>query len=300
MFKMSKKIEVKKRGNDLGIWFFTMSLRLFGLKGAYFLLNLVCIHYLLFDKEATSAVLEYVKRRFPGCSYLEKKRHIYRLFISQGRQLIDRYAAISGKIKFDVNEDVYDLIENAVGEHKQGAILVTGHVGNWQTALRLLEKVKKKLYIVMRPEDNPALYGTLKISQQDGQVQIISPEQEFGGAVEIANALSQGGLVFMMGDRKYGFNTTDVVFLKDKAKFPHSAFRIAAAAGCPVVVWFSNKIAERLYHVFVKGVLHPCYDKGKEKEAQLKEWVQEFVSLLEAYTEEHPYQCFLFHDVWGE
>jgi len=293
-------METKKRGNSVGIWFFTVFLRLFGLKGAYSLLNLVCIHYALFDKEAIAATSEYVKRRFPGCSYLERRRHVYRLFTSQGRQLIDRYASVSGKVNYNVNSDVYDLVKNAVGEHKRGAILLTGHVGNWQTTMAILKNVDKKLYIVMRPEDNPALIDSLKVSQQGGRINIISPEQAMGGAVEIVNALSQGGVVFMMGDRKYDFNTTEAVFLGDKAKFPHGAFRIAAAVGCPIAVWFSAKISERLYNVSIKGVLKPCYEKGKEKRAQIKGWVQKFASLLEAYTKEYPYQSYLFHDVWSK
>jgi len=297
--RMSKKIKTKKRGNSLGIWFFIAFLKVFGLRGAYSLLNLVCFYYALFDKEAISAASEYVRRRFSGCSTFQMRRHIYRLFISQGRQLIDRYASVSGKIKYEVNSDVYDLVENAVGKHEKGAILLTGHVGNWQTSMSLLENLDKKLYIVMRPEDNPALVDFLKISH-GSKINIISPEQEMGGAIEIVNALSQGGLVFMMGDRKYDFNTTEAVFLGDKAKFPQGAFRIAAAAGCPIIVWFSNKTSERMYNVRVKGVLNPCYRKGKEKGTQIKEWAQEFASLLEAYTKEHPYQCFLFHNVWGE
>jgi predicted LPLAT superfamily acyltransferase len=295
---MGKKIEAKKRGNSLGVWFFSVLLRFFGLRGAYSLLNLVCIHYVLFDKDAVSAAMKYIKRRFPGCSYFEGRRHVYRLFISQGKQLVDRHAAVSGNIKFDVNPDVYDLIGQAVGAHRKGAILLTGHVGNWQTSMTLLEKLDKQLFIVMRPEDNPALVESLKVSNIDGKVNIISPEQELGGAVDIVNALSQGGIVFMMGDRKYDFNATETVFLRDKARFPHGAFRIAAAAGCPVVVWFSDKITDNLYNVEVKGVLKPHYDKDKSKNEQIKGWVQEFAALLEAYTEKHPYQCYLFHDVW--
>ena len=298
--EISKRIKAKKRGNSVGVWFFTVLLRLFGLRGAYWLLNLVCLHYVLFDKEAAVAASEYVKRRFPGCSYFEKRKHVYRLFISQGKQLIDRHASISGRVNFDVNRDVYDLINNAVGEHKKGAILLTGHVGNWQTSMGLLKNLDKKLYIVMRPEDNPALIDSLKISDKGSNINIISPEQAMGGAVEIVNALNQGGLVFMMGDRKYDFNTSEALFLRDKARFPHGAFRIAAAVGCPIVVWFSAKISERLYNVSVEGVSNPSYESGENKEAQLKGWVQEFVSLLEAYTMKYPYQCYLFHDVWSD
>jgi len=64
-----RKIEAKKRGNTLGVWFFKVFLRFFGLRGAYGLLYIVCIYYVLFDRSAVSGALAYIKRRFP-CSAL--------------------------------------------------------------------------------------------------------------------------------------------------------------------------------------------------------------------------------------
>jgi predicted LPLAT superfamily acyltransferase len=47
-------------------------------------------------------------------------------------------------------------------------------------------------------------------------------------------------------------------------------------------------------------VLHPRYVGRRDKVGQLQPWVQEFATLMESYAEQHPYQCFLFRDVWKE
>ena len=99
--EQNRKIDVRKRGNALGVWFFKASLAMFGLKAAHGLLYLVCIHYLIFDREAVNGAMAYIKRRFPGEGTIARYLHVYKLFVSQGKQLIDRHAALSGHVNFD-------------------------------------------------------------------------------------------------------------------------------------------------------------------------------------------------------
>ena len=96
------KIIAKRRGNQLGFWCFRMLLKFLGLKGAYALLYLVCLHYLLFDKKAVSNARAYIKRRFSGCGLFKSFFKVYCLFVSQGKQLIDRFVIISGSKIFDI------------------------------------------------------------------------------------------------------------------------------------------------------------------------------------------------------
>ena len=90
----ARKIAARKRGNRLGFQFFEASLRLFGLRGAYGLLYLVCPYYLLFDRTAVRASLAYIRRRFPRDGALKRLWLVYQLFISQGRSLIDRHYSL--------------------------------------------------------------------------------------------------------------------------------------------------------------------------------------------------------------
>jgi len=298
--EVSRKIEVRRRGNALGVWFFRIFLRFFGLKGAYGLLYIVCIYYVLFDQAAVCGALAYIKRRFPSHGFVKRLRHVYRLFVSQGKQLIDRYAIVSRREIFDIQIRGYEQIKSLVQSSHHGIILLTAHVGNWQVAMTVLKKLEKTVYLVMRPEDNPAVQSSLRISREQNHIKIISPEQELGGIVEIMNRLKEKHIVSIMGDRRYGFKAVEVSFLGEKAWFPYGGFTIAVAAKCPVVVLLSEKVSAYKYIVDVSNVLYPCYESGKDKRHQLQQWVQKFATLLEAYTYKHPYQYFLFHDVWEE
>jgi predicted LPLAT superfamily acyltransferase len=294
------KPEEKGRGNALGFWFFMVSLRLFGLRGAYGLLYVVCLYYVLFAGSLVSSAAPYIRRRFPGCGALGERRHAYRLFVSQGKQLIDRYAALSGSDVFDFEFRGHDEFVSLIRDSKKGAILLTSHQGNWQVAMTALTEMGKPVHLVMLPNENPDLQGKLYPAIEAGNIRIISPQQYLGGVVAILNALRQGHVVSIMGDRRDGTRALEVSFLGDKAWFPYSAFNLAASAECPVVVLKAFKASAHRYVIDMTNVLYPKREGRRKDGREFRPWVQEFVRLLESFVEEHPYQCFLFRDVWKE
>jgi predicted LPLAT superfamily acyltransferase len=273
---------------------------MFGLRGAYGLLYVVCIYYALFDRSLVSSALPYIRRRFPGCGLLGERLHAYRLFVSQGKQFIDCYTVNFGYDLFEVHLKERAEFMSLIRDSKEGAILLTSHQGNWQVAMTALKDLGKTVHLVMLPNENPDLQDKMHPECEKGNVKIISPEQYLGGVVEIVNALKNGDIVSIMGDRRYGARALEVSFLGDKAWFPYSAFSLAASAGCPVVILRSAKASTYRYVVDLSNVLYPRYQGLRNRAGQLQPWVQEFVTLMEAFAEENPYQCFLFRDVWRE
>jgi predicted LPLAT superfamily acyltransferase len=295
------KIAVRRRGNALGLWFFEMMLRLSGLKGAYLMLEVVCIYYALFDREAVRVSLAYITRRFPQAGVLQQHWHVYRLFVNQGRQLIDRYVIAHKPDFFNYQEISTEESSRIVHQSKKGLVMLTSHVGNWQVALRQMGgHIKKNVSIVMRPQDNPAVQTSLKIGIEAQTVRVINSEGHLGGVLEIMQALQEGDVVCIMGDRGYGFDTLEVPFLGAMAAFPYGAFLIAAAAGCPVVPLFTHKVSGRDYEADICNVWYPSYNRSENKKESLARWVGEYVKLLESFVSKYPYDCFLFHHVWTE
>jgi len=294
------KIKTKRRGNQLGFWFFKVFLKFFGLPGAYGLLYFVCLHYLLFDRSAVVNALSYIQRRFPEDNFFNSRLKVYRLFISQGKQLIDRAAILSDKNLFDIQLKGYEQLKHLLENKDSGFVLLTAHLGNWQIALTTLKKMTKPVYLIMRPEDNAAVKDSLNIDAQDSFIKNISPEGYLGGVVEAMGVLKEGNIVSIMGDRKYGFEALEISFLKNKAYFPFGAFSLAASSNCPVVILLSAKLPDNKYIVDVSHILYPRYNSNQDKRQQLKTYVQEFADILDEYVEKYPYQCFLFHDVWNK
>lgn len=223
---------------------------------------------------------------------------VYLLFVSQGKNLIDRYVHEANASIFTLKQNGFEQIEPLLAEPDKGFILLTAHTGNWQVAMTVLERLGRKVHLLMRPEDHPASEETLKIQRDEGNIHIISVDGPMGGMVETMQALSKGDIVSIMGDRHYGSRAVPVEFLGETAQFPCAAFLIAATAGCPVVTLLSAKSATQQYDVDIVDVFEPKWNRSESKEVQLKQWTQRFATVLESYLQPRPLQCFLFHDIW--
>lgn len=292
---------VKKRGNRLGFWFFKTAMRLVGLRGAYGLLYPVCLHYLLFDRTAFRASDAYIKRRFRDWGILRRALGVYRLYVSQGKTLVDRYyiSAVGAK-EFSIEVKGYDDMKKILDDPNQGAILLTSHVGNWQITMTALGNLGKTVYLMMRPEDNAAVKQALNIYQENESVKILYSKDFAGGVIDAMNALKQGCLVSIMGDRSYGHKTEEAMFLGGKVYLPYSAFVIASAVKCPVFVLLSAKVSGRGYVLDVSHMIEPGQISRPNKMEGLRACVQDYAKILEGYVDQHPYQWFVFHDIWDE
>lgn len=300
--KPGEKVSVtpKKRGTRLGFMIFRAAAKMFGLRGAYGLLYFVCLYYVLFDRAAVRSAMPYIKRRFPGRGPFGRHIEAYRLFISQGRNLIDRFYMISGAGKFDIDILGYDRIKSFLqGPTQKGLVLLTAHVGNWQTSMAGLEKFQRKVHLMMRPEHNEAVRDSLSVDGIGERIGIISPDGYLGGVIEALKAIKDGELVSIMGDRAYGAETVEVDFLGGRVRFPYGAFSIAASAGCPVVVLLTAKAGPMNYVVDARTVIEPVYTDRRNKMRDMERWAGEFASALERYVEKYPYQWFVFHDLWS-
>ena len=292
------KNPVKKRGNKLGFWFFKAFLKTFGLSGAYGLLYPVCLYYLIHDHTSVSAGMAYIKKRFKTNNIFQRICCVYKLFINQGKNLIDRYYVISGQGEFDIEIYGYDRIKNLLDNSQKGIILLTAHVGNWQVTMTVLKRLERTVYLLMAPEDNIAVKNTLDVDEEKGRVKIISSENFLSGVIEIINVINQGSLVSIMGDRSDGYDCKEVNFLGEKANFPYGVFSIAAAVQCPVVILLSAKTSTKKYFVDVSHVIYPRYSSKNKKHEEITVWVQEFARTLEDYTAKHPFQWFVFRNLW--
>jgi predicted LPLAT superfamily acyltransferase len=291
---------IKKRGNTLGFWFFKVSIQLFGLRGAYLLLIFVAGHYWLFDRQARHHASAYLRRRFPDRSIWGRELDIYRLFYSQGISLIDRYAMAMKPDLFALGIKNYESVRPLVDDRTRGFILLTSHVGNWQAFLLALSRMKRKVNLLMRAEENEAVKQYLRIDEAGRLIDIVSPDLPLGGVLELTQRMQRGEVVSIMGDRAYGVDTFDVDFLGDKAYFPRGAFHLASAWECPVVVMFTAKTGASAYEVEIAGIIHPTRPLGATKHERIRRMMQQYADLLSDYARRYPYQFYLFHDAWSQ
>ncbi|MFA7403116.1 MAG: lysophospholipid acyltransferase family protein [Pelobacteraceae bacterium] len=292
-----KKGVERKRGNQLGFWFFRMAVQLFGLGGSYGLLYFVGLYYLIVDRPLVAASLAYTGRRFPEHGRVRQLFDAYLLFVNQGKSLIDRFAVAAGYQDMTIDIHGYEALKN-LSEQGKGFILLTAHVGNWQVAMTALSRFGKTVHLMMRPEDNVAVKKALNIDSEEENVRIISTDDSLTGVIEAMKAIKKGDIVSIMGDRTYGFTAAEASFLGDTVHFPIGAFSLATAVQCPVVVFLSAKTGVNKYIVDVSHIIPaPAGVRGK-KDEEIGVALQEFADVLAEYVKAHPFQWFAFRDVW--
>ena len=286
----------KGRGNALGFWFFRMALRITGLRGAYGLLYFVCAYYVLFDRAAVAAADAYVRHRFPGRSWGWRRLAAYQLFIQQGKCLIDRHAHNVGHTRFSFSQENLPEICRRLEPSDRGLVVLLSHTGGWQLALPHLRLLTgdRPVSLLMNAAETPDVHAHVR--GDDAGFHVISPEAGPACVVEMVARLQKGEIVSIMGDRAYGGQTVAVPFLGEPAHFPASAFAVARAAQSPVLALFVAKTGVASYAMEAKLFEAPARDDRQS----IRRGVDLFAEALEAFVRRHPYQCFLFDDIWGK
>ena len=142
------KWEGKSKGTVLGHKIFVFILNHLGLKLAYIVLRFVALYYFFFARKSNKHSFYYFHnilkyKRFT--TYLK----IYKNYYVFGQTILDKVALLAGvKTKFTINHDGGTNLDKIAAMGK-GGILVSAHIGNWEIAGQLLNRLNTTLNILM-------------------------------------------------------------------------------------------------------------------------------------------------------
>ncbi|MBX7182357.1 MAG: lipid A biosynthesis acyltransferase [Bacteroidia bacterium] len=240
----------KTRGGLLGYQIFVWLLKRFGLNAAYLLLYFVAFYFIPFAPKATKALFQFYRTRL-GYGLFATCISIYRNYYAFGQSLIDRVAIKSGiSKKFSYYHDGDENLSALVKEGK-GGFLISAHIGNWDIAGFFMKRLNGKINIVMYDEEHNQIKEYLKSVGETSSVNIIPIKDDFSHIIAIKNALSEGELITMHGDRfREGNRTIKLKFLGEDAFFPQGPFLLATKFKVPVSFVFCVKESKYHYHLF--------------------------------------------------
>jgi predicted LPLAT superfamily acyltransferase len=287
------------RKNRLGSAILRWILSVFGPAAACFLVKFIALVYALTDKQAEQRALPYLKRRFPDARGLRMKRHVWRLFTAQGEALIMALALANGQAKVrERNPEVFEPVRNAPG----GLIFLCSHFGAWQAAMHCVNAGDREVAFVAKPDLNADVDKSRAFnSGEAAPMHIIDTAGAFGGLLEAFEVLDAGGAVGLMGDRCLETDSVPVRFFDETARFPAAAFFLAAKAHTPVVPFFLTRgKSYRELQLEFGTIVHPKRPARGEKGIKFQADIQSYAADLERMATEHPYDCFLFENVWED
>ncbi len=289
----------QSRGNVLGYKIFVLSLKYLGLSFAYFILLFVAFYYFLFSRTSSKATYFYF-REILKYSWLKSKWSIYKNYFVFGQVLLDKVAILGGlKGKFTYNFDgEHHLREMA--ENKTGGIIVNAHIGNFEVAGQLLERLNTKINILMLDAEHQRIKNYISDVLVNKDVNIIPIQNDYTHIVPISEALINKELIAIAGDRFIEESKVfEIDFMGQKALFPSGPFYLAARFGVPVTFTFAMKESKTHYHFFasppetVKRFKDP-----EEQEKELLKFVEKYAKEFEKILKLYPLQWFNYYQFW--
>lgn len=295
-----EKRGIGARLEALGHAIFYGMLLVAGQSGAYLLLWPVITTYVLCSRKIHRLTSPYLSRRFPEHGRLARWRDTHRIMLNFGRVLVDRAwlglrpgAALDGRL--EGQEELLAL----VGEGR-GVVLLTAHLGNWQTAMAHITGLQVPTNSLMHYSEEAVAKHYFDLGKKAMPFKIINSAGFMGGMVEATAALQRGEVVTIMGDRYAGGPAAEVEFLGSKVRLPAAAYSLAAATSSPVAVLLAAKTGRRRYSLKLWAVFRPEPSDRENRRRDMTQWAQRFADAMEGYLRQYPYQWYNFFDFWSQ
>lgn len=298
--QMAQGRGLKRQLEALGHWFFYVTMRFFGHRGGYILLAPVIFMYVLCSCKIRATARHYLSHRFPAAGRLKYWLYTYKNIYSFGQVLVDRgWLGTNKDASFKGELVGYDNLVELIGK-KQGVVLLTAHVGNWQSALANLGSLPVKVHALMQYDQQAVAKHYFDLKGEDKPFEIIDAEGPFGGLIDAAAALRRGEVVTIMGDRLVKGSSSTVNFFGMPVRLPDAAYMLAATAGAPVVVLLAAKTGVKTQQLKVWGSFYPQYKKRNERAQMLQRCAQKYIEAIEKYLKSYPFQWYNFYNFWKQ
>lgn len=289
----------RSRGGFVGNWIFTVLARRCGLWWAYALLLFVTPYYLLCSARIRRASMAYQRRLWPGRGYARRLLGAYRHIFAFGQILIDRVAVPGNAEAFQFVFEGEAHLRAALAGGK-GAILITAHVGNWEAAAHLLQRLETPVNVVALEAEEARLRRYFDKVLDNQHVKLIPANGSADTGLAIMAALARGELVAMQADRSLDAQEEAIPFLGAPARFPIGPFVAAAVSGAPLVQAFAMRTGAYRYHFRAYAPETLAFADRRARRAQCREWMGRFVQRLEETLRQHPLQWNNFYDFWKQ
>lgn len=287
----------KSKGTPLGYRIFVWVLKTFGVFPAYFLLRLVALYYFFFSVKASRQIYRLYRHKL-GYSWFSSVSKIYTNYFLLGQSIIDKVVMMSGiKNKFTFNFDGEENLRK-IAAMKQGGILLSGHIGNWDIAGHLFTRLETPINIVLYDGEHEQIKEYLEGVTGKRSVNIIVIKKDLSHIYAISDAFSKNELVCMHADRFLeGNKTMNIDFLGEQARFPVGPFQLAATFKVPVSFVFAAKESKLHYHFFASEIRD--YSAVARKE-MIPYMLTDYARAMEEKLKQYPEQWFNYFNFWEQ
>jgi predicted LPLAT superfamily acyltransferase len=277
---------------------FYLLIRRAGPWAAYFLLYPVVFWYTL-KILVSRGPYPYLKRRFPMAGPVVSAIRAFRLNLAFGRVLVDRATlGLTGRAEFIAPPEALETLNSLLAEGR-GLLILTAHVGAWQTALAWLGRTEAPVNIVWLRQEADLDRHYFEHGFQGAAPKIIDSADPGPAMAAAASALLSGEIVCFMADRMRPEETftARAGFLGTDMSLPGGPFFLAARLGSPLAVIFTWRLGIGRAAGRIFKIIRP---EETRHGLSVQPLAESFTAALTDFVFEHPFQFFNFHDLWSD
>ncbi len=295
-------------------WGLNLTFSLYRLLGDGFtrlLLYPISFWFFVFAVGARRASREYLARMH-GLGEIPRPpdwRDSFRHFHAFANAALDKVAAWAGRIdpdqvSFDRQADLMALRDSG-----RGALVIGSHLGSLETARALAAQLghQRAINAIVYTQHAVRFNTVLARANPDFSVNLIQVS-ELGPdtAIELAERVERGELLFIVGDRTPPSENGRVVvadFLGKPAPFAQGPYILAHLLKCPVYLFFclaEDGGGKRRFRIHFEHFADRVELPHKDRPAILKQLAQRYADRLSDYCRIAPLQWFNFYDFWRQ
>jgi KDO2-lipid IV(A) lauroyltransferase len=189
-------------------------------------------------------------------------------------------------------------IVDAVLAEGRGALLVSGHCGNWEIGGLLMSRVVHlPLTIVAMAEADPAVNRIRHDIRARLGIETLEVRQSLDTALQIRRLLGENRFVAMLIDRPLGRDRIAVSLFGRQTWFLQSPALLAYMTGAPLLPCFIERIAAGRFRTRVHAPIH--VDRQQPREEAIRAATQEVAAAIEAHVAANPDSWYQFYRYWA-
>ena len=288
------------RGNTGGAtWMHQLligTFRYIGPRPMYFFMGVFVVpFYMLFNHKGYLSIYHYFRRQH-RFSWWKSFRYTYLNHYRFGQTILDRFAVYAGcKYEFELegNDRFLDLMKKP-----EGFIILSSHVGNYEIAGYSFASTGKKYNALIFSGEAKTVMENRNRLLSAHNIKMIQVTEDMSHVFEMNNALSDGEIVSIPGDRIFGSpKFLECNFFNGKARFPLGPYAMAVQRSVPVVAVFVMKYSPYKYKVYIRelGMEETEGMSRHEKPARI---AQVFAKELETILRKYPEQWYNYYEFW--
>lgn len=208
--------------------------------------------------------------------------------------VIDKFAMYAGK-KFDVKMEGFEQFKE-LDSREEGLVQLSSHIGNFEIAGYSLSTERKTMHALVFGGEKASVMRERDKKLETHRISLIPTREDMSHIFEMNNALSNGDIVSMPGDRIVGSTkTVDVNLLGAKAKLPIGPFLTPTMRGLDAIAINVMKTSAKSYTIYFNKLE---YDHTANRNEKIRQLAEKYTLELEKMLKQYPEQWYNFYEFW--